>query len=162
MTFRSKNIPTILTIVLMTILFACGQNNSNKNVTHTDNLVIENQVLTIDTFSIFPPEIDGCSCYFSNDSTEFHKREYIYMNDYAQTSFLKINGVLIKFTQTDYKKVSNSTTISKAKSDKYEVTIKVIDGKESGDEASLKSGTIKVTDKNGKTIIKTFYGECGC
>jgi hypothetical protein len=162
MLFKNKFLSTFLTAVTLTFLFACGQSSSNKCVTQTDNKKPDNDILTIDTFSTFPPEIDGCSCYFSNDSAEFNKSEYIYMNDFAQTSFLKINGVLTKFTQTDYKEVSKTTTISKAKSDKYEMTIEVIDGKQSGDETSLKSGTIKLTDKNGKTIIKTFYGECGC
>jgi hypothetical protein len=158
----NKFLSTFLSITTLTLLFACGQSNSNKNVTQTDIKTTDDQVLSIDTFSIFPPEIDGCSCYFSNDSTEFNKGEYIYMNDFAQTSFLKINGVLIKFTQTDYKNVSKTTTVAKAKSDKYEMTIEVIDGKQSGDETALKSGTIKLTGKNGETITKTFYGECGC
>ena len=147
---------------MLTFLFACGQSSSNKSVTQTDKIKPDAEVLTIDTFSTFPPEIDGCSCYFSNDSTEFNKREYIYMNDFAQTSFLKINGVLTKFTQTDFKEVSKTTTVAKAKSDKYEMTIEVIDCKQIGDETSLKSGTIKLTDKKGKIITKTFYGECGC
>ena len=162
MTFKHKFLSTLLMVVMLTSLFACQQNNPNKSVAHTGDIKSEGQALTIDTFSSFPPEIDGCSCYFSNDSAEFINHEYIYMNDFAQTSFLKINGVLTKFTQTDYKEVSKTTTIVKAKSDKYEMTIEVIDGKQSGDETSLKSGTIKLTDKNGKTIIKTFYGECGC
>ena len=147
---------------MLIFLFACGQISSNKSVTQTDNINPDEEELTIDTFSTFPPEIDGCSCYFSNDSTEFNKSEYIYMNDFAQTSFLKINGVLTKFTQTDFKEVSKTTTVAKAKSDKYEMTIEVIDGKQSGDETSLKSGTIKLKNKNGITITKIFYGECGC
>ena len=162
MTFKNKFLPTFLTAVTLIFLFACRQNSSNKSVTQTDNIKLDEELLTIDTFSTFPPEIDGCSCYFSNNSTEFNKSEYIYMNDFAQTSFLKINGVLTKFTQTDFKEVSKTTTLAKAKSDKYEMTIEVIDGKQSGDETSLKSGTIKLTDKNGETITKTFYGECGC
>ena len=70
--------------------------------------------------------------------------------------------MLTKFIQTEFKKVNAQTTIAKAKSDKYEILIEVKDGIQNGEETSLKSGTIKVTDKKGKTIIKTFYGECGC
>jgi hypothetical protein len=147
---------------MLIFLFACGQISSNKSVTQTDNINPDEEELTIDTFSTFPPEIDGCSCYFSNDSTEFNKNEYIYMNDFAQTSFLKINGVLTKFTETDFKKVGKTVTIAKAKSDKYEMAIEVIEGKQSGEETALKSGKIKLTGKNGETITRTFYGECGC
>lgn len=151
-----------MTIVAMTILFACGQNISDKNATQLDNVVIENQVLTIDTFSTFPPEIDGCSCYFSNDSTEFNRGMYIYMNDYAQTSFLKINGVLTKFTQIEFKEIDSLSTKEKYKSDNYEMTIESNDGIQNGDETWLKYGTIKLINKKGETITKTFYGECGC
>jgi catabolite regulation protein CreA len=159
---RIKIALTFLTLVSMTIVFACKQNNSNKKVTQTGNVFFENQVLTIDTFSTFPPEIDGCSCYFSNDSTEFKKEAYIYVNDYAQTSFLKINGVVTKFTQIDYKEIDSGNTNTKYKSNNFELTIESKDGIQNGDETWLKTGTIKLTDENGKTITKSFYGECGC
>jgi hypothetical protein len=162
MVIKSKLLPTLLTAVMLTFLFACGQSNSNKSVTQTDNIKPDELTLTIDTFSTFPPEIDGCSCYFSNDSTEFKKSEYIYMNDYAQTSFLKISGVLTKFTQTDFKEIDSLNVKAKYKSDNYEMTIESKDGIQNGDETWLKTGTIKLTDKKGKTITKTFYGECGC
>ena len=160
---------TIFIILLVTSIISCGQNDISVEKSTASNIKIENlndsiidQPILVDTFSNFPPEIDGCSCYFSNDSTEFKKGQYIYMNDFAQTSFLKINGVLTKFIQTEFKKVNAQTTIAKAKSDKYEILIEVKDGIQNGEETSLKSGTIKVTDKKGKTTIKTFYGECGC
>lgn len=162
MKFKNKSLPIFLSAVTLLFLFACEQSSSNKRVSQSDNIKSEEEVLTIDTFSTFPPEIDGCSCYFSNDSTGFNKSEYIYLNDFAQTSFIKINGVMTKFTQTDFKEVSKTRTVAKAKSDKYEMTIEVNNGKQNGDETSLKSGTIKLTNKNGKTITKIFYGECGC
>ena len=162
MKFKNNSLPILLTAVSLTFLFACGQSNSDKNETRTTSIQPDKQTLYIDTFSTFPPEIDGCSCYFSNDSTEFKKGEYIYMNDYAQTSFLKINGVITKFTQTDFKEIDSLNVKAKYKSDHYEMTIESKDGIQNGDETWLKTGTIKLTDKKGKTIIKTFYGECGC
>lgn len=151
-----------LSAILLTFLLACGQSNASKNITPADIPTTMEQPFTIDTFSTFPPEIEGCSCYFSNDSAEFKKRAYVYMNDYAQTSFLKINGVLTSFTLTDSKQVSETKTITKAKSDNYEMTMEVIDSIQNGDETWLKTGTIRLTDKAGKTITKPFYGECGC
>jgi hypothetical protein len=162
MTSKNKFHQTILLAVIATFFFSCGQSDSRNNVTQADNATNDNQILTIDTFATFPPEIDGCSCYFSNDSTEFSKREYIYMNDFAQTSFLKISGVLTKFNQVDFKEIDSLNIIAKYKSDNYEMTIESKDGIQNGDETYLKTGTIKLTDKKGKTIIKTFYGECGC
>ena len=162
MIHKNKILPTFLTVIMVTFFFACGQNNSKNNVSQADNLATDNQVMTIDTFSTFPPEIDGCSCYFSNDSTEFNKGEYIYMNDDAQTSFLKINGVLTKFIQTEFKEIDSLTKKTKYKSDNYEMTIESKDSIQNGDETWLKSGIIKLTNKKGRTITKTFYGECGC
>jgi hypothetical protein len=146
----------------MAFLIACGQGNSMKNAEQTNKLTIPDKVLRIDTFSTFPPEIDGCSCYFANNLTEFKNGEYIYINDFAEVSFLKVNGVLTKFTQTDYKNVDKTTTMARAKSELYEITIEVKEGKPSGEETWLKSGTIKLSDKNGKSVTKRFYGECGC
>jgi len=162
MKLKNNSLPTFLTAVTLTFLFACGQRNSDKSATQTTSIKPDELTLSIDTFSTFPPEIDGCSCYFSNDSTEFKKGEYIYMNDYAQTSFLKINGVLTKFTQTDFKEVDSLNVKAKYKSDHYEMTIESKDGIQNGDETWLKTGTIKLTNKKGETVTKTFYGECGC
>ncbi len=145
-----------LTSITLTILCAYGQSHVKQNSK------IEESKLSIDTFSTFPPEIDGCSCYFSNDSTEFKKDIYIYINDFGQTSFLKINGDLIKFTQTDFKEIGETKTIAKAKSDDYEITVEINTGTESGYETSIHTGSIKLTDKKGRTITRAFYGLCGC
>jgi hypothetical protein len=153
---------TFLKIVLLVLLFGYWLNSSHPNALATGSQVRNELILSIDTFSAFPPEIDGCSCYFSNDSTEFKQRKYIYMNDNGQTSFLKINGALTKFTQTSFKEIDKTTTLFTSKSDKYDMTIKIISGAKSGDESSLMSGTIKLMDQTGKTITKTFFGECGC
>ncbi len=153
-----------LTIFTVPIFFAlaCGQKSSEEKISLLDNSIIADQAITVDTFSVFPPEIDGCSCYFSNDSTELRQDKFIYANDYAETSFLKINGVMTKFTQTDFKEIDKENVIAKYKSDKYEMTIEARDGKQNGDETWLKTGTITLTDKAGRTLTKKFYGECGC
>jgi hypothetical protein len=84
------------------------------------------------------------------------------MNDFAQTSFLKINGKLTKFTQTDFKIIDKNTTEAKAVSSDYELIVKVKKGRKSGYESQLNNGWIILTDKKGNKITKTFYGECGC
>lgn len=157
-----KTLPTFVATIMLSFLFSCGQPNSDKGSSTVDSLSKSSQTLTLDTFSTYPPEVDGCICHFSNDSTEFTKGEYIYMNDFAQTSFLKINGILTKFIQTDFKEINVTTIVAKAKSDNYEMTIEMIDDTQVGDESWSKTGTIKLTDNKGKTITKTFYGECGC
>jgi len=163
MTRKDKFIPTFLLVITLTLMFACRQKPKTMTIDMTTVTNSEKvETFKIDTFSTFPAEIDGCSCYFSNNSTEFKKGEYIYVNDFAETSFIKINGVLTKFKQTEYKKINKTTIVAKFKSDNYEMTIEVVDVKQSGEETSLKKGTIKLTNKKGKTITKNFYGECGC
>lgn len=161
MKYKHISLIIIWITATLTIMYACGQSSVKKDPNVNDSTITENK-LTIDTFSTFPLEIDGCSCYFSNDSNEFKKQVYIYVNDFAQTSFLKINGVMTKFTQIDFKNIDDKTTEAKAVSGDYKLTIKVIHGEQSGNETSLQSGTIILTDNKGNKIAKTFYGECGC
>lgn len=168
---QKRNINQLALLTLTTIfLIACGQKKGNNTTTlDSTSQILEKKEITqnieplrIDTFSTFPDEIDGCSCYFSNDSTEFEQGKYIYMNDYAEISFMKINGILTKFTQTEFKEKDKTTVVAKFISDKYDLTIEVKRGKQNGEETTLQSGTIKLNDKNGKTVTTTFYGECGC
>ena len=146
------------------MLASCQKNNLKKDTSTIKNKTIGNEIekLSIDTFSTFPPEIDGCSCYFSNDSIEFKRGEYIYMEDYEGTSFLKINGTLIKFNIIDAKEIDSLNTKTRYKSRDLNMTIELKQGKQNGDETYLKTCKIKLTNKNGKTITKSFYGECGC
>lgn len=151
----------LILLLTTTCVFACGlKGKSEKNDFKSD--VNVEMTLSIDTFSISPAEIDGCSCYFSNNPEEFKKGEYIYMNDFAQISFLKINGVLTKFTQIEFKNIDSKTTEAKAVSGEFQLVIKVKRGEQSGEETQIQTGTIILTDKSGNRIEKTFYGDCGC
>lgn len=120
------------------------------------------QPFTVDSFTEFPPEIDGCSCYFANDSIEFNAEKYIYMNDFAETSFVKINDTLIKFKQISHNQIDSLNTVAKYRSTNYNMILKVKDKWSNGYETYLNEGTIEITDKNGRTVTLKFYGECGC
>ena len=159
---QGKNVLKVVLFLIFISPFVAFKIDKSKLKIITQNLNRPNLTLTIDTFSEFPPEIDGCSCYFSNNSGELASHKYIYANDFAQTSFMKINGVLTKFTQVSLKKIDNKNTIAKYKSSKFEITLEIKDGKKNGEETMLKTGTITLTDKQGNSIKKIFYGECGC
>ncbi|MEO8173644.1 MAG: hypothetical protein ABI581_11195 [Sediminibacterium sp.] len=149
-------------ISTVTFILACDQVDNSKKVNNSETKLLSKGLLSLDTFSVFPPEIDGCSCYFSNSETEFKDNKYIYLNDFASISFLKINGVITKFKQVSFEIKSGSVTVAKYKNENYDMVIEVIDGKQSGEETSIKTGTIKLTNKKGETISRTFFGECGC
>ena len=162
MTLKNRFLPFYLAIATIFLMFACGEKKSNESETKVPNKEVSKKTFTISSFSDFPSEIDGCSCYFSKDSLDFKNEKYIYINDFANISFIKINDTLVKFIQTEFKKVDKTTTIAKAKNDYYEMTIEVKDFGQNGDETSLKKGKIEIKSKNGEAITETFYGECGC
>ena len=158
----------LLFIFILLFMISCSNSKEKKfNNIQQDtisNIVqsAEKQTITIETFSTFPPEIDGCSCCFSNNATEFKKGEYIYMNDFAQISFMKINGVQTKFTLTDFQNIDSLNIKAKYKSDNYELIIETKDENQKDSETTIKTGTIKLTNKKGAIVSRRFYGECGC
>lgn len=84
------------------------------------------------------------------------------MNDYGALYFLKINGKMVKFTETGRKKINQATTLIKAAGSGYELTIEVKDGAATGEETWRKTGVITVKERAGQALVRTFFGECGC
>ena len=156
----------ILIFTLLAITISCKKAEINqenvieKDIISTTKKVVEKKI-SLENFSTFPPEIDGCSCYFSKDSTDFAKEQYIFANDFAETSFLKINGKFIKFTQISKIDMKTYEKI-KYQSEEYEMNLELKQGKQNGDETTLQSGKLNVKDKNGNETETEFYGECGC
>ena len=156
----------ILILIILAITISCKNAEINqKSIIEKDSIRYSKKVVAkrikLENFTNFPPEIDGCSCYFSKDSTDFSKEQYIFANDFAETSFLKINGKFIKFTQISKIDMKTYEKV-KYQSEKYEMNLELKHGKQSGDETSLQSGTLNVKDKNGNETETEFYGECGC
>jgi hypothetical protein len=159
---------TVFIFLAFSTIISCGQNEPIKQQASNANLQIENkkdcvikQPILVDTFSTFPPEIDGCSCYFSNNEKEFKNNIYVYVDDYQDTSFVRINGIMTKFKLVDSKQISEKHLIKKYDNKDFEL---IIDIKQVGqlDETWQQKGTFKLTRKGGKTITKNIYGECGC
>lgn len=160
---KSKKTALYVFALLISLIYlsSCNSSTSNKS-TQIDSAKTEKPAIVLDTFSTFPADIVGCSCYFSRDSVDFNHEKYIYMNDLADISYLKINGNLIKFKQTEHKQIDQDHSTSEATSDLFKLTIKITRGKSVGYEVSSQTGTITVTDKSGKSITTEFYGVCGC
>ncbi len=132
----------------------------NKTATASPNSSEPAAAISVETFTEFPPEIDGCSCYFSANASDFKAQKYIYADDYEKTGFMKINGAMVKFNKVEEKEVSRDHWIKKFDSKDYAI---VLDMTKSGKVGPfLHKGTISLTKKNGETVIKDFTGECGC
>lgn len=115
--------------------------------------------ITIESFSV-SPETDSCSCLFSIDSATFKKSAYVLAYDLETIAFMKLNGHLVKFRQTEYFGAGNNS-VTTFESDPYTLYLEIKDVNEIGKEATLISGSIRVMDK-GNVALTTFYGECSC
>jgi hypothetical protein len=121
-----------------------------------------NEVLSIDTFSVFPEEIDGCACYFSNNSKELLTHKYIYANNFGEISFMKINGIMIRFIRYEFQELSSTSSIARYRYGNYELKVEENYSGQNGYETFIKTGTIELSINKGEKLIRSFYGECGC
>jgi hypothetical protein len=160
---KFKNSPFIISFI---ILLACQPeiHDGDKNIIHSDS-GNSSSSLNIDTFTEIPQDIAGCSCYYSNDSTEFVQSKYIYVSDFNELSYVKINGKLLQFKQTKLNRKNDGTLEITARHNNYEmfITVKNISGEgEQEEERSREAGTLTIKDDKGNSVSKSFYGMCGC
>jgi hypothetical protein len=157
---KIKNIFLPLLSAIILLAAACKQNDSNDLSTSITIDSIKKETIYIDTF-LTSPEVSTCTCFFSTDSSAYHQQAYICAYDLSTVAFMKINGVMTKFNQTEFNGVGNGS-VTKFKSEKYELMLETGDVKEINSAATLQSGSIRVTNTSGVTVIIPFYGQCGC
>lgn len=161
MTTKTVFRPVFIFYLFAALLFACGQNTGDKKTSAVENPPPAADQIVIDTFSTFPPEIDGCACYFSNDETEFKKQVYIYVDNFEKTAWITLNGTLTEFELDKTETVSEKRAVSTYKNDRFEL---IIDLKQTGqvEETWQFMGTMTVKSASGKELAKNLVGECGC
>ncbi len=117
--------------------------------------------INIAAFSDFPPEVDGCACYFSASENEFNEHQYIYVDDYGQKAFMHIEGSMMMFQLDTSNVLSETHTIDQWSNENYTLEV---DMQQVGqiDETWQKSVTLTLTHKGGEVVVLTAYGECGC
>ena len=115
--------------------------------------------ITIETFG-FPAEVSGCSCYFSKNKEDFQDEKFVYIDDYGNNAYLKIDGKTIKIPmkEGDFDPKNFNKTI---KNDEFSITIKGKKIKEF-EEVMMFEGTMTVENKKGEKTVTPIYGECGC
>lgn len=156
-------------VASLMMLFSCKKEEKiveNKVTTDSLNVAVDsantaatlNQI-NLETFG-FPAEVNGCSCYFSKNKEDFDKEKYVYIDDYGNSAFLKIDGktVKIKMEEGDFDPDNFSKVI---KNDEFSVTI---EGKKVNEleEVMMFQGTMTVENKKGEKTVTPIYGECGC
>ena len=159
----------LMIIASLILLFSCKKEEKiSESKSVTDSLMIVSDSVNtaenldqihLETFG-FPAEVNGCSCYFSKNKEDFEKEKYVYIDDYGNNAFLKIDGktVKIEMKEGDFDPDNFSKVI---KNDDFTVTIQ---GKKVNEleEVMMFEGTMTVENKNGEKTITSIYGECGC
>lgn len=159
-------------VASMLMLFACQKEGQIAEAISADNEVTTVEIdsantlgteelnqINLETFG-FPAEVSGCSCYFAKNKEDFENEKYVYIDDYGNNAFLKIDGksVKIKMKEGDFDPDNFSKVI---KNDEITVTIQ---GKKVNEleEVMMFEGTMTVENKKGEKTITPIYGECGC
>ena len=115
--------------------------------------------INLETFG-FPAEVNGCSCYFAKTKDDFEDEKYVYIDDYGNSAFVKLDRKMIKIAmkEGDFDPANFSKII---KNDDLTITIK---GKKVNEleEVMMFEGTMTVENKKGEKTSTPIYGECGC
>jgi len=144
-----KKISVICFLFLTSAITCLSENNKQKSE------------LQINTFNYLPKEIDGCRSCFYLSKIDKRLNKYIYVNDFAKYSFIKIGNQLEKFTLVkNYSIGKIDVYLYKNKSIQLKIEIKT--KKVIGEEDTNVTGTMTVeTSEDGKKIID-FIGDIGC
>lgn len=150
---------TAIVLFIVISLVGCANKTSKLSDTLVQRAKPKSINMSIDKFTALPKEIDGCACYFYSSEKDKKEGKYICVNDFANLSFVSINGNLEKFELVKHEDNSNIYLYINQTFDlKIEITKKELGSEES----SNIEGTITVKTKDGQELIKTFVGFCGC
>lgn len=167
----------IIHIVFVSVLLfvvSCSNETTGKTDTTASEPVVKKDIaadnsapgFTFDEYKGFPPEIDGCSCYFSANDAKLEEQYFFFTSNPDGLAIVRINNKQLTLKQIAlprYQEPANtSETIEVYEGDVYTVTVHTTHKEKSGDEVWTHKGTITVERKDGKKIVKEFTGECGC
>ncbi len=156
------SIQRYLPIFSLFFLLGCSENSEIQTSEKTVGTKNRPTSLRFETFTQFPKDIDGCSCYFSKDSTDFKKKKYIFLDNFENIAYIKIKSRMVRLTRTKTEEFSDFSVKTAYTNEEFDLVIKIYEGNSSGEETWMNFGEITLTKKSGEQIITNFYGECGC
>jgi hypothetical protein len=162
MILKQEIVLFITYIICVSIFISCSNENSQAQQNNSNKSEHQSLALDLTPFSYIPPQIKGCTCFLSTNEQEFKKKQYIYVNDYVITSYVSINGVMTKFIMLNFNYKDSDNSVANYKSSQYEMKVEVKHLNDTGKKKRKKTGKITINSKDGKTLTKTFYGECNC
>lgn len=164
-----KKIKYVLLFLSVVSFVSCKKDK--ENVTDNTEIVVNDSIdqvekdsaiikqNTLQTFEI-PPEVQGCSCLFAENKEDFDNKKYIYVDDYGNTAYIKLEDKIIKipmkegdFDPSDFSKIIKNSEVA--------VIIKGQKVKEKGETTTFE-GELTLEKKDGRKTTIPIYGECGC
>jgi len=143
-------------------LLACSENSEIQTSEKTIGTKNRPTSLRFETFTQFPKDIYGCSCYFSKDSSDFKKKKYIFLDNFEDIAYVKFKSKMVRLTRTKTEEFSDFSIKTGYTNKEFDLVIKIYEGNSSGEETWMNFGEITLTTKSGERITTKFYGECGC
>ena len=152
-------------------LYSCKKENVNLNENHTINAPVAVPDIVSDTIKTspglklesfpMPAEVEGCSCYFSENKEQFGNEKYVYVDDYGKNAYFKLDQKMIKIPiKEDGFEPANFSKNFENADYKVSITGKKIDEM---DETMMFQGKMTVENiKSGEITSTPIYGECGC
>lgn len=144
----------MLLLIIITGFFSCRQSTSQKDR------------IKITQFKGLPPQIEGCSCYFSKSESDFKRDRYVFASGGDSTAYISINKkpVVLKLVS-----VSGSSGFAEGKGFEktfsngiYSVRIKLSSEEKTGDEVWWYTGKLQLSFKGVEVKEFSILGECGC
>lgn len=149
-------------LLLVLALFSCKQPPQEQMQSETGASAYDSTAFSLDSFTGFPEEVRGCSCYFGLDSAAFAQGRYEFVSDFGETAFVSINGEMKKFTRISHGEVDSVTMESRYEHADFWLSVELTDGPALDYELSRKTGKLTLGNKNGKEIGVDLFGVCGC
>lgn len=150
----------MIAFLFICIFSACNNTVSPEPTGSVSRDSMKRQAILIDGFTV-SPETDSCACFFSVDSSAYSSQHYIFAYDLSTIAYMKIDGAMTKFKQTEYA-VIGAGSLTTFEGNDLKVFLELKDVKKTGEEATLQWGSIRVMDKYGNAVITPFFGACLC
>jgi hypothetical protein len=116
----------------------------------------------MDAFTELPSEINGCAGYFAESEKELAEKKYIYADDRDTIAFIKINGIMTKFTLSKPDATEKPQPMQIWKNKDYELNI-IIKTTQKADQVQKQEGVLILKPNEGSgTVVKKIYGERRC
>lgn len=160
----------VLGLFLILISQSCTKEKAINSESVADSVIVPPKIsadsagvtnsIELDRFPM-PPQVEGCSCYFSDTKENFENEQYIYVDDYGNSAYLQIAGKMIKIPMEEGDFDPSNFNKSIENSDfKVKMSGKKVNEM---DEVMMFAGEMAVENKKtGDKTTSPIYGECGC